>query len=130
MIAQILALLLQLSFISIVSDHELLSPEHSDNTRHISAYFSQVHPVHPFLDRQTFENRSFMPGLAADLATDASWSALYHAVIALGCQYHGGAAFEPRKGESWTFYRIALGLFPDILIGKKTLVTAQVISLK
>lgn len=64
--------------------------------------------------------------MAADLAADKHWTALYYTVLALGCQYHGGGAFEPRKGEAWKFYQMALSLFPDIIISKKSLVSVQV----
>ncbi|PLB49949.1 hypothetical protein P170DRAFT_445370 [Aspergillus steynii IBT 23096] len=94
---------------------------------YVNTYFSQVHPVYPFLDRAVFEQRISLPEMAEDLAADKHWTALYYTVLALGCQYHGGGAFEPRKGEAWKFYQMALSLFPDIIISKKSLVSVQAI---
>ncbi|GMG13498.1 unnamed protein product [Aspergillus oryzae] len=91
------------------------------------AYFSQLHPVYPFLDRSKFEQRISNVSLAADLAGDIHWSALYHTVLALGCQYHGGGAFEPGKGKSWKFYQVALGFASDIFVGAECMGGLQVV---
>lgn len=55
-----------------------------------------------------------------------AFSALYHAVLALGCQYHDGGAFDPGSGKAWKLFQVALGLVPDILVPKKALISLQV----
>ncbi|OOO09400.1 RTA-like protein [Aspergillus oryzae] len=95
---------------------------------YVSSYFSQLHPVYPFLDRSKFEQRISNVSLAADLAGDIHWSALYHTVLALGCQYHGGGAFEPGKGKSWKFYQVALGFASDIFVGAECMGGLQAIT--
>ncbi|KAI9927059.1 hypothetical protein MW887_003441 [Aspergillus wentii] len=106
------------------------SPVISETTKrlYLDSYFSQIHPVYPFLDRRVFEERALSTNLPSALLADTSWSALYHAVIALGCQYHGGGAFEPGKGESAKFFQVALGSFPEIVVGPKTLESIQAIT--
>ncbi|KAE8322652.1 hypothetical protein BDV39DRAFT_196558 [Aspergillus sergii] len=59
---------------------------------------------------------------------DIHWSALYHTVLALGCQYHGGGAFEPGKGKSWKFYQVALGFASDIFVGAECMGGLQAIT--
>lgn len=90
------------------------------------AYFEQVHPIHPFLDRKWFEEKAFSPQLSQFLSSSAPFSALYHTVLALGCQYQEGGTFEPGKGKTWKLFQIALGLFPDILVPRESLVNVQV----
>ncbi|PVH68346.1 hypothetical protein DL98DRAFT_662226 [Cadophora sp. DSE1049] len=92
---------------------------------YIKAYFDEVHPIYPFLNRAAFEAMAFDPGLRVTLAAGKAWSALYHAVLGLGCLHCGGGSFLPAKGHAWKFFKISLGLLPDILSGKRTLVTAQ-----
>ncbi|KAI1845490.1 hypothetical protein JX266_008348 [Neoarthrinium moseri] len=60
-----------------------------DASAYIAAYFNYIHPSYPFLDRQEFELKVSMSNLNEFLETQAAFSALYHAVLALGCQYVG-----------------------------------------
>lgn len=91
-----------------------------------TAYFEQVHPLYPFLDRREFEEKAFNVQLPRYLSSSASFSALYHTVLALGCQYHEGGAFDPGQGKAWKLFQISLGLFPDVLVPRETLVNVQV----
>ncbi|KAB8263595.1 hypothetical protein BDV32DRAFT_161759 [Aspergillus pseudonomiae] len=95
---------------------------------YVNSYFSQIHPVYPFLDPVKFEQRISSASLAADIAGDIHWSALYHTVLALGCQYHDGGSFEPGKGNSWKLYQVALGFASDIFIGAECLGGLQAIT--
>ncbi|KIN05262.1 hypothetical protein OIDMADRAFT_157923 [Oidiodendron maius Zn] len=94
---------------------------------YVTAYFDHIHPIYPFLDRQTFERKVFQGDLALLLQDSPPFSALYYSVLALGSQYHGSGSFEPGRGTSWKFFQAALGLFPEILIPKETLVNVQAI---
>jgi hypothetical protein len=89
-------------------------------------YFDQVHPIYPFLDRRSFEEKASNRDLPAYLAQNPAFSALYHTVLALGCQYTEGGSFEIGKGKAWKLYQIALGLFPDLLLPREALENLQV----
>ncbi|KAF2179550.1 hypothetical protein K469DRAFT_595365, partial [Zopfia rhizophila CBS 207.26] len=91
---------------------------------YIRAYFDYVHPMYPFLDRTEFEEKAFKPHLVHLMKVNPPFSALYHTVLALGCQYQDGGSFEPGKGIPWRLYQFALGSFSDILVPKETLVNA------
>jgi hypothetical protein len=92
---------------------------------YVRAYFEKIHPLFPFIDRPVFEERISSPDLAQQLASNLSFSALYHAVLALGCQYTTDQTFGP-SGQSWPFYEIAMGLIPHLLLQRETLVNLQV----
>lgn len=81
--------------------------------------------MYPFLDRSEFELKAFDDGLPQLLASNPPFSALYHAVLALGCQYQGGGSFEPGRGKAWDFFQVSLGLMPDILIPRENLLNLQ-----
>ncbi|KAH8702516.1 hypothetical protein BGW36DRAFT_424789 [Talaromyces proteolyticus] len=95
---------------------------------YITAYFENVHPVYPFIDRHWFEERAHSRDIALLLRDMLPFSALYHAILALGAQYHGDGSFEPGTGISWKLYQIALGLFPEILAAKESLVNVQAVT--
>ncbi|KAL1636658.1 hypothetical protein SLS58_009712 [Diplodia intermedia] len=78
--------------------------------------------------RKPFEDRAFSPQLTHHLVTDKSWSALYHAVLAIGSQYHDCGSFEPGKGQAWRYFEVALSLCPDLLIFKANLTTVQALT--
>lgn len=59
------------------------------------------------------------------IKTNPSWSALYYSVLALGCQHHGGGAFEPGAGQAWTLFSMALADYPRLLPLPDSLITAQ-----
>ncbi|KKA16524.1 Fungal specific transcription factor [Rasamsonia emersonii CBS 393.64] len=90
------------------------------------AYFEQVHPVYPFLDRASFEQKVFGQAFSPSSVTDPAWSALYHAVLAIGCQYNDGGSFDPGNGQAWSLFEIALSHFQDILMTKGSLTAVQV----
>ncbi|KKK17221.1 hypothetical protein AOCH_004670 [Aspergillus ochraceoroseus] len=94
----------------------------------IKVYFQQVHPLHPFLDRLEFERRAFSPDLASDLVNCIPWATLYHTILALGCQFHGGGSFEPGNGEAWKLFRVALDLFPKVLQLNTELLEVQAVT--
>jgi hypothetical protein len=85
--------------------------------------------MYPFLDRTEFEKEAFAPHLADHLLESPPFSALYHTVLALGCQYRAGGDFDPGKGVAWALYETALGLFSDILVPQEALVNVQVSSM-
>lgn len=92
----------------------------------IKAYFENVHPQFPFLDRAKFERRVADPDLSQDLNSNRPFSALYHAVLALGCQYVFDKTLDPVNVDSWRFASVSLGLLPLVLLPRETLVTLQV----
>ncbi|CAM1504843.1 Fc.00g024340.m01.CDS01 [Cosmosporella sp. VM-42] len=100
----------------------------SDNTAaaaYISAYFERVHPLHPHLNRASFESTSSSAELPSLLSENKSFSALYHAVLALGCLYYGGGSFEPGKGQAWQLFSVSLALFPDLVQSHDSLLVLQ-----
>lgn len=101
-----------------------VSPEVAST--YIKAYFDRIHPLFPFIDRDVFEERSSSPDLAQQLTSNLSFSALYHAVLALGCQHSIVQTFG-QTGQSWQLYEIALALLPSVLLQRETLVNLQVI---
>lgn len=90
------------------------------------AYFDQLHPIYPFLYRKEFEDNIFGPNRAEILSSSCAFSALYHTVLALGCQYHEGGAFDPGNGRAWKLFQVSLGLLSDILIPREALMSLQV----
>ncbi|KAI9045442.1 Zn(II)2Cys6 transcription factor [Aspergillus affinis] len=92
------------------------------------AYFRHVHSIYPFLDKQRFERTAFGPDIARKLSSDAAFSALYHAVLALGCQYRDGGSFDPGKGKAWKLFQISLGLMADILAPEESLLKLQALT--
>lgn len=82
--------------------------------------------MYPFLDRKDFEEKAFSSHLPKYLANSPPFSALYHTVLALGCQYTEGGSFDPGKGKAWKLFEVALGLFSDVLIPRESLVNVQV----
>ncbi|KAK9795029.1 hypothetical protein SCARD494_05100 [Seiridium cardinale] len=89
------------------------------------SYFEQVHPFYPFLDRGSFESLAYGSELSLLLAQNKPWSALYHTVLALGCQVTGGGSFEPGKGEAWRLFSTSLAIFPDLMTLPDSLVLLQ-----
>ncbi|KAB8264315.1 fungal-specific transcription factor domain-containing protein [Aspergillus pseudonomiae] len=95
---------------------------------YVDVYFKRIHPMYPFLDRQSFEETAFSTNLAQTLETTPAFSALYHAVLALGCQYHDGGSFDPGKGKAWKFFQMSLGLMADILVPRESLLNLQALT--
>nr|XP_001391078.2 hypothetical protein ANI_1_628054 [Aspergillus niger CBS 513.88] len=97
-----------------------------DKTRlYVNTYFHQLHPIYPFLNRKQFEDKVFGPNLSEALASSCAFSALYHTILALGCQYHEGGAFDPGNGKAWKLFQVSLGLVSDILIPREALMNLQ-----
>lgn len=96
------------------------------STDEILAYFEHVHIMYPFLDRNDFEQKAFRPDLLHYLEACPPFSALYHTVLALGCQYIEGGSYDPGNGKEWRLFQVSLGLFLDILVPRETLVNVQV----
>ncbi|GKZ27851.1 hypothetical protein AbraCBS73388_005891, partial [Aspergillus brasiliensis] len=92
---------------------------------YVDTYFHQLHPIYPFLDRNQFEQKIFGPNLPDILTSSCAFSALYHTILALGCQYHEGGAFDPGNGKAWKLFQVSLGLISDILIPREALMSLQ-----
>lgn len=91
---------------------------------YVESYFANVHPLYPFLDRKIFEAR-FHNVETRD--TRPAFRALYHCVLALGCQYvRGDGSFALGKGEAWSYFNVALSLLQDVLFPPEALVNLQV----
>ncbi|KAH8695318.1 fungal-specific transcription factor domain-containing protein [Talaromyces proteolyticus] len=95
---------------------------------YIRSYFEQVHPIYPFLERQSFEKRAFEPMSQSSVTVDEVWSALYHTVLAIGCQYNDGGSFDPGCGQAWKLFEVALSYFPDIVMMKGSLMAVQALT--
>ncbi|KAF7594137.1 hypothetical protein BBP40_009986 [Aspergillus hancockii] len=95
---------------------------------YVDVYFQRIHPLYPFLDRKSFEETAFDPGLPRTLENNAAFSALYHAVLASGCQYRDGGTFDPGKGKAWRFFQMSLGLMADILVPRESLLNLQALT--
>ncbi|KAL6411003.1 Transcription factor domain [Ilyonectria robusta] len=98
---------------------------HDVAREYVDAYFEHIHPVYPFLDQTEFEKKAFDSRLPQLWAVNPSFSALYHAVLALGCQYRGGGSFDPGKGKAWDLFQVSLGLMADILVPRESLLNLQ-----
>lgn len=91
---------------------------------YVESYFENVHPLYPFLDRQTFD-ASFQNIETRDMSP--AFRALYHCVLALGCQYIAGiGSFTLGKGEAWSYFKVALNLLQDVIFPPEALVNLQV----
>ncbi|KAJ5359707.1 uncharacterized protein N7496_012120 [Penicillium cataractarum] len=88
-------------------------------------YFENIHPLYPFLDRDEFEARAFAPTSEAGHANELAWTALYHTVLALGCEFDDGGSFTPGEGEAWSLFKVALDLYPRILLLNTELLEVQ-----
>ncbi|PVH81775.1 hypothetical protein DL98DRAFT_162132 [Cadophora sp. DSE1049] len=100
-----------------------VSPEQRE--LYVSRYFDHVQPIYPFLDRGDFEASAFRPDVADLIASNPSFSALYHAVLALGCLYQGGGGYAAGVGSSWELFTEARRHLSDILIGTESLQSLQ-----
>ncbi|KAJ6189771.1 fungal-specific transcription factor domain-containing protein [Penicillium mononematosum] len=92
---------------------------------YVDSYFQQLHPIYPFLDRKEFEEKVFGPNRSEILSSSCAFSALYHTVLALGCQYHEGGTFDPGNGRVWKLFQVSLGLVSDMLIPREALMSLQ-----
>jgi hypothetical protein len=94
--------------------------------RYITAYFEHIHPLYPFLNREDFERKALAPGIKELVEADCVFSGLYHAVLALGCQYIGDQSFDPASSPSRHLFDLAKKCLPEILLTKATLIHLQV----
>ncbi|KAF2017079.1 hypothetical protein BU24DRAFT_490316 [Aaosphaeria arxii CBS 175.79] len=95
---------------------------------YVDAFFANVHPVYPFLDRQDFEAQISRPDLRSLMAQNPSFSALYYTVLALGSQFLGEGTYEPGRGKSWELYQMALGHMSEILLPREGLENVQALA--
>ncbi|KAL4971104.1 Zn(II)2Cys6 transcription factor [Aspergillus stella-maris] len=101
-------------------------PSTSSSARdYIQSYFELVHPFYPFLPRQEFKKRALASTCLDDVAADKTWSCLYYAVLAVGCQYQEGGSYEARSGRSWVYFEQSMALAKDITFSKGSLTTIQ-----
>src|SRR4051794_34670601 len=94
--------------------------------RTCKAYFKHLHPVYPFLDQADFERRSTSSDLEISDINQKTWSALYHAVLSLGCMYDNGGSFKPAEGLAWHYFRISFRQLQDVLMCRASILKAQV----
>jgi hypothetical protein len=90
------------------------------------AYFENIHPMYPFLNRKIFEEKALSPQIESMVETNIAWSALYHGVLALGSQFHDRGDFSPGKGLPWQLFKHALGMMPNLVGPDATLLNVQV----
>lgn len=93
---------------------------------YVGAYFEHVHPLYPFLNRRSFEAKV----LDVEVRDKSpAFRALYHCVLALGCQYaFADCSFRVGEGEAWGYFKVALSLLRDVLFPPEALVNLQVCS--
>ncbi|CAG9953533.1 unnamed protein product [Clonostachys rosea f. rosea IK726] len=106
--------------------HEWLSADIAHS--YIQAYFKNLHPLYPFLDREEFEIKTAVPNLTEVLAINPQFSALYHAILALGSQFLQGGTFEPGKGKSWELFQVSLGHMGDVLLPRESIENVQALT--
>ncbi|CAH0021153.1 unnamed protein product [Clonostachys rhizophaga] len=106
--------------------HEWLSADIAHS--YIQAYFKNLHPLYPFLDREEFEIKIAVPNLTEVLAINPQFSALYHAILALGSQFLQGGTFEPGKGKSWELFQVSLGHMGDVLLPRESIEHVQALT--
>lgn len=83
--------------------------------------------MYPFLNRKVFEEKASSPQLELLLERNVAWSALYHGVLALGCQFHAQEEdYSTGKGLPWRIFRYALGMMPKLIGPNATLLSVQV----
>ncbi|EER38851.1 conserved hypothetical protein [Histoplasma capsulatum H143] len=95
---------------------------------YIKAYFENLHPLYPFLDRQEFSSHVLELRTQDTENTNKALSALYHAVLALGSQYHNNGSFVLGSGKSWGLFQICLGHLPDLIVPAYSLVKLQALT--
>ncbi|OAL43938.1 hypothetical protein IQ07DRAFT_649727 [Pyrenochaeta sp. DS3sAY3a] len=106
-----------------VTDDDLISAP-----KYIQAYFENIHPLYPFLNRHQVEELASRHAEDETLSTDPTWSALYYGVLCLGSLYCDEGSFVPTQGTSWKFFAVALKLLPELLLIRRTLRTAQALT--
>ncbi|KAF2493354.1 hypothetical protein BU16DRAFT_528662 [Lophium mytilinum] len=120
---------------NIITDHVLskswtadISSDPNLTSAYIRSFFEQVHPLYPFLDQHAFQETLSNPQFSQILHTNKAWSALYHAVLALGSQYNNGGTFEPGQNRAWQLFSVSLALYPDLVILPDSLIALQAVT--
>jgi hypothetical protein len=93
---------------------------------YVNAYFDSVHPVYPFLNREEFVQNASDPNLDQCLENHPAFSALYHAVLALGSQYVGQGSFDSGTGRGGQLFQVSLRLLPHLVLPPDSLANFQV----
>ncbi|KAF4961926.1 hypothetical protein FSARC_9967 [Fusarium sarcochroum] len=100
----------------------------SEIANNLEAFFANIHPVYPFIDRQEFEAQALSPTVTETLTRNPNFSALYHSILALGSQFVSDkrfGSFEPGKGRSWQLFQVALSHMADIILPRESLESVQ-----
>ncbi|OJJ79833.1 fungal specific transcription factor domain-containing protein [Aspergillus glaucus CBS 516.65] len=105
----------------------VIDPEAASHIQR-TGYFDVLHPIYPFLDRQSFEERATRPDLLHVLGTDYAYCGLYYAVLALGCQYNGFSSFIPNDSHAWKLFQTALTRLDRILMSTESLSNLQALT--
>jgi hypothetical protein len=120
---------------NLFTDQELSRPWAADiiadknlTSAYIRSFFEQVHPLYPFLDTQAFREMISSPQFPQLLQSNKAWSALYHAVLALGSQYNNGGTFEPGQNRAWQLFSVSLALFSDLVVLPDSLIALQAVT--
>ncbi|KAF2009635.1 hypothetical protein BU24DRAFT_428537 [Aaosphaeria arxii CBS 175.79] len=92
--------------------------------KYIFAFFTHIHPVYPFLVRSSFEEKAYRPQLEL-LQESTSFRALYHAVLALGCQYADGGSFKAGDGVASSLFEHSIALLSNGLAYAESLTSVQ-----
>lgn len=90
------------------------------------AYFTDLHPVYPFLDRDEFEAEASSPDLEDGLSQNPAFSALYHSILALGSHLLQGGSFQAGEGRSWELFQVAQSHMTDIILPHESIESVQV----
>lgn len=93
--------------------------------RYVNAFFDEVHPFYPVLDRRTFEQTAFGSNAHTELTANPAWCALYFAVLTLGCLNSEGGTWFGGEGREWEFFTVCLARMPDLLFTHRNLTTVQ-----
>lgn len=90
------------------------------------AYFVDVWPLYPFINRQKFEDAVSSPHFQDAVQHDLALAALYRTVISLGILCTEGGSFAPMEGPAWKVFASVMRSFHKVLLARKTLLLAQV----
>lgn len=93
-----------------------------------SAFFDEIYPVYPFLDRQAFNGVALGPDLEDKLRTDHSWALLYCTILSLGILSRDGGSFNPLEGHAWKLFVLVMRSFSSLLFAPKSLLVAQTLA--
>ncbi|KIV97399.1 hypothetical protein PV10_01154 [Exophiala mesophila] len=95
---------------------------------YIDAFFAEIYPIYPFLDKQAFQDAALGPLATEKLRNDKSWALLYCTILSLGILAREQGSFQPMQGSSWKLFSYILGSFCDVLFARKSLLIAQTLT--